>query len=55
MSLANVVGVSRGIKLGWVTVHTWPFMSDVFAVVGWSEVAGFDDRCHVNRGGRVSS
>lgn len=55
MSLASVVRVSGWIQVRGVTVHTWPLVGDVLTVVGWGEAAGFDDRCHVNRGGRVSS
>lgn len=55
MSLANVVRVSGRTEVRRMTIHTWPLMVGVPTVVGWGEVAGFDDRCHVNRGRRVSS
>lgn len=55
MSLANMVGVSGGIEVRRVAIYTWPFVVHVLTVAGWGEAAGFDDRCHVNRGGRVSS
>lgn len=55
MSLASVVRVSGRIQVRGVTVHTWPPVGEVLTVVGWGEAASFDDRRHVNRGGRVSS
>lgn len=55
MSLAYVVGVSGGIQVRRVTVHTRPFVVDVLTVAGRREAAGFDDRRHVNGGGGVSS
>lgn len=47
--MADVVIVPGRIHVRRVTVHSGPF------VVWWGEVAGFNDRCHVNRGRRVSS
>lgn len=43
MRLANVIGVSGRIQVRRVSVHTWPDMVDVLAVVGRGEAACFHD------------
>lgn len=53
MSLPDVVGIPVGVQVRRVAVHTWPFV--VFVETGWGKAAGFDHRCHVDRGGSVSS
>lgn len=52
--MSNMVGVSGGVQVRRVAVHAWPFMVDVFTVVGWGEAARFDHGGHVDGGGRVS-
>lgn len=53
--MAIVVRVSGRAKVRWVSIHTMALMADVLGVAGRGEVAGFDNRCHVNRGRRVGS
>lgn len=54
-NVAIVARVSGRAKVRWVSVHTMALMADVLGVAGRGEVAGFHNRCHVNRGRRVGS
>lgn len=55
LKMANVVIVSGRRQVRGMTIRTWSLVGHVLCVVGWGKVAGFDNRCRVNRGERVSS